>query len=471
VARVVVVGGAGAEALERLGGLAAVARLARQRHEVIWVEPNTPDPETPRMRADPASFTLPAVYRDLFAKTGRPLGSVVDLVPVDPARRFVLADGSVLDLPTANRAATLDAFGRAFGSASAYAWDAMITEAGVMWDGLRRTLAGPPDGAESSRSRPPSWKGRRGSLRAFARARLPDPRARAILEWYTSAAGADPVLAPAALAVLAYTEHAFGSWQVAGGLPALVDAIADRAVLRGASCHPGTITDIRTEGGRVVAVTLADGTTIATDLVVDATGSGISTPVRHSGRTEQQEQEIVAWLRSDGDAAELPVEIVELDASGRAAVVVRRPDLTGDPGGLTVSWPKPAGVRPADLPGLVHQGLADLVRLDVGLNASLVAVRTLATRSAATLASRTVAGGRALPRSPRRRRDLATWLVADPVVLAPGWFRVGTAARGSASIPYLGLSAARVAHECGTVPRAAVRDRDRRAADRPQWPS
>jgi len=242
---------------------------------------------------------------------------------------------------------------------------------------------------------------------------------------------------------------------VAGGLPALVDAIAERAVLRGARSHPGTTTDVRTGGGRVLAVTLADGTTIATDLVVDATGSGVSTPARRSGRTEPQE--IVAWLRLDGDAAGVPAEIVELDASGRPAIVVRRPDLTGDPGGVTVSWPRPAGVLPADLSGLVRKRLGDLARLDSGLTASLVAVRTVGATSGATPQSQMVAAGRPLPGSRRRRRDLATWLVTDPGGPVPGWFRVGTAARGSASVPYLGLSAARAAHECGTVPRGARR--------------
>lgn len=455
MARVVVACCGGADALARLGGLAAAARLARQRHEVTVIEPAESDAESLHVHADPASFTLPAVYRDLFAKTGRPLDSVVEVVPVDPARRFMLADGSVLDLPTGNRAATLDAFGRALGADSAAAWDAMITEAGSMWDDLRRSLADHPDAVASNRSRPPTRQRRYGSLRAFARSRLRDPRARAVLEWYASAAGADPASASSALAVLPYTEHAFGSWQVAGGLPALAAAIAERAVLRGARYHPGTISDVRTESGRVVAVTLADGTNIATDLVVDATGGGMWPRARRPGRSEQLE--VVAALRSDDGAAELPVEIVVLDGSGRPAVVVRRPDLTGDPDGLTVSWPMPLSARPADLPSLVGQVLAGLARLDIRLTASLVAVGTLGATSAAPRTAQTVASRRPLPRIPRRQRDQTAGLVADPVGPAPGWFRVGTAAQGSAAVPYLGLSAAGVAHACGTIPRAASR--------------
>ena len=49
----------------------------------------------------PSLFTLPAVYRDLFLKTGTPLEDVVDLQPVDPAFGYRWSDGVHAVLPGA----------------------------------------------------------------------------------------------------------------------------------------------------------------------------------------------------------------------------------------------------------------------------------------------------------------------------------------------------------------------------------
>ena len=83
----VVVIGAGA------GGMAVAARLAVKRHRVTIVEQSsTYGGKLATYRRDgfafdtgPSLFTLPAVYRDLFLKTGGPLEEAVDLQPVEPA--------------------------------------------------------------------------------------------------------------------------------------------------------------------------------------------------------------------------------------------------------------------------------------------------------------------------------------------------------------------------------------------------
>ena len=104
MARVVVVGGG-------FGGLASAARLAKLGHEVTLVEQSatlggalstvTGD-EGFAWDAGPTTTLLPAVVRDLFRKTGRPLEREpgdVDLVARDLVREHRFEDGSAVRLP------------------------------------------------------------------------------------------------------------------------------------------------------------------------------------------------------------------------------------------------------------------------------------------------------------------------------------------------------------------------------------
>ena len=101
----VVVVGAG------LGGLAAAARLAKLGHRsrssngtAVPVGRSTGSSRTGSCwDAGPSSTTLPAVLRDLFRKSGRPIERYLELTLREPARRHVFADGSSVDLPTGSR--------------------------------------------------------------------------------------------------------------------------------------------------------------------------------------------------------------------------------------------------------------------------------------------------------------------------------------------------------------------------------
>ena len=111
MARVVVVGGG-------YGGLASAARLAKLGHQVTLLErlpelggalaPVTEDGFT--WDAGPTSTLLPAVVRDLFRKTGRPLEDELELVPLDLVREHRFEDDSWVRLPGGSRAAQLAAF-------------------------------------------------------------------------------------------------------------------------------------------------------------------------------------------------------------------------------------------------------------------------------------------------------------------------------------------------------------------------
>ncbi|MFM8773875.1 MAG: NAD(P)-binding protein, partial [Actinomycetota bacterium] len=90
-----------------MGGMAAAARLRVKGHDVTILEQGaTYGGKLARYERDgfvfdtgPSLFTLPAVYRDLFLKTGGALEDAVDLQPLDTAFGYRFGDGSTLEVP------------------------------------------------------------------------------------------------------------------------------------------------------------------------------------------------------------------------------------------------------------------------------------------------------------------------------------------------------------------------------------
>jgi phytoene desaturase len=275
VARVVVVGAG-------LGGLAAAARLAAAGHAVTVLE------QAPQVGGKlgwyardghgfdtgPSLVTLPQVFEDLFAATGAPLSDVLDLQRLDPAVAYRFADGTTTAVP-----GRLDAIaGRLdddLGAGTGAQWSALLTRAEAMWRAteqpfLRSPLAGAATLARLARSASDVRTVAPGrTLRGLGRSYLTDPRLQVMLDRYATYSGSDPRLAPAALLTVPWVEQAFGSWYVRGGLRRLPEAVADRAVERGATVRTGTpVTEVLLSGGRAAGVRLADGEVVPADVVV-----------------------------------------------------------------------------------------------------------------------------------------------------------------------------------------------------------
>ncbi|MEY2990009.1 MAG: hypothetical protein RLZZ163_925, partial [Actinomycetota bacterium] len=113
----VVVIGAGA------AGLATAARLAVKGHNVTVLEQSDRvGGKLATYRRDgfafdtgPSLFTLPAVYRDLFLKTGKALEDEVDLQPVEPGFGYTFADGARVVMPGVDPARCARALGDGLG--------------------------------------------------------------------------------------------------------------------------------------------------------------------------------------------------------------------------------------------------------------------------------------------------------------------------------------------------------------------
>ena len=223
----------------------------------------------------PSLLTLPAVYRDLFIKTGQPIEESLDLVAVDPACRYRFADGTELTLPNASRAGTRRAFDAAFGDGAGADWDRLHQRAQAIWLATRTPfLESPLDGSRdllrlTRRTRDlrtiAPWK----TLRGLGKHYLHDPRHRMLLDRYATYSGSDPRRAPAALAVVPYVEQTFGAWYVLGGLRRLAEAVHDRAAERGVTVRTSCdVAEVVIERGRAAGVRLQTGERLDADVVI-----------------------------------------------------------------------------------------------------------------------------------------------------------------------------------------------------------
>ncbi|NSC21205.1 NAD(P)/FAD-dependent oxidoreductase, partial [Streptomyces albus subsp. chlorinus] len=299
MARIVVIGAG-------MGGMAAAARLAVAGHDVVVHErSDTHGGAVQRYARDgfafdtgPGLLHLPAVYRDLFLKTGRePLEDRVELVRVPVTARHVFPDGGRVTLPNASRGKVRAALDEALGAGAGEHWAGMLNRAREAWEATRRPLleeplrdepssrgalerdgaypAPPPKGLRRLRRRPRQGSASGPTLAQLADDELRDPRLAAMLCGCAWSHGLDPATAPAGAARLAYLEDAFGTWYVKGGMRALADALYARCEQRRVTFRFGSaVTGVREKDGRAAGVELADGSGVEADVVVAGTAPG-----------------------------------------------------------------------------------------------------------------------------------------------------------------------------------------------------
>ncbi|GGL94132.1 phytoene desaturase family protein [Nakamurella endophytica] len=280
MARVVVVGAG-------VGGLVAAVRLAAQGHRVELCEAadrvggklggQVLDTADGRFRFDtgPTLLTLPQVFEDVFAGTGRPLSETVDLRRLDIIAHYRFADGTEVET-VSDQVEQRRRFDASFGSGTGAAWQRVVDRGRDIWTAVEEPVFGRALSGRSVLS-----LGRRlarlQDLRAVAPHRtlhglaaqlLPDRRQRWMLERYATYEGSDPRRAPAALAVVPYLEHRFGAWHVGGGLHRLADALADRFTELGGTLRLGSRVRRIAGNGRVTHVECDDGTRLPADVVV-----------------------------------------------------------------------------------------------------------------------------------------------------------------------------------------------------------
>ncbi|MDQ4084944.1 MAG: FAD-dependent oxidoreductase [Actinomycetota bacterium] len=447
MARVVVVGGG-------FGAMAAAARLAKLGHPVTLCE-RAPDLGGALGRveeqgfawdAGPWSTTLPAVLRDLFRKSGRPLDRMLELVPVRPARVHRFEDGTELTWPTGSRAEQIDAMGPVFGEETALRWAEVVDGLAPVWDLLRRTaLEQPFTGCAALTRDQQRLLDARRSLRRLARRTFRDERLRTLLEHHAVMQGSEPRDTPGFLAVEHYVERTFGHWRPVGGMHALTAALTVRLDERGVDVRTGTeVTGIACKDDAVAAVVLGDGTTLDADVVVGGidprrlfrlleNAPTARRPLRDVDRTIPAVPPGVTHLglTATADVPRLPGETV---LHGENSTLVVRPDDQAPPG--HVGW---TVLRRGDVG---ENTLDALARRGIDVREQVVA---RVDRSPADIVR--ASGG-----SPCGVR----WAGPRTVGLRPahqtpvhGLYCVGASAHPGAGVPLVGLGAASVAQLVG----------------------
>lgn len=423
--RVVVVGGG-------FGGLAAAVRLAKLGHAVTLVERgatlggalSTVTEDGFSWDAGPTYTLLPAVVRDLFRKSGRPVERELDLVPLEVLREHRFEDGSSVRVPSgrAPQVAAFDGLGAGLGQR----WVDHVASYADDWDVLRRGYLENPWDPDSLPKDLAARLGSRESLHRRLRRTFKDERLRLVAGHPLVAEGHDLRSVPAWLGVSAYVEQRFGAWTVEGGLGRIGDALVARLATRGVATMTGTeVRDLVVRRGRVVAVR-----TTTSEVEADAVVCAID-PRRLPALAPYVEQTLPAALPMVvhvGLAEDLPDLPHELVLHGDPMLVVRR-----------------NGPRTVTVHGrgrLAEDILRALARHGIDLRAQVVARVDRSPRDQVELWGSSPYGVLWQGRATVRQR-------LGPRTPVAGVYAAGAHATPGAGLPFVGLSAALVAAEIG----------------------
>ena len=263
-----------------LGGLAAAVTLAHAGMRVSLFEKNSHfggklmPVELGSYRFDfgPNTITLPGVFQQVIAQTGRDPEQYFQLEKLDVHTRNHFSDGSQIDF-TADRDGmmhqleTLDPF-------AAGRYDAFLKETERLYrlseqyffplsfQSFRDYLS-PALGKALLQVRPYE------SMDRFFSRYFKHPGLRQAFGRYATYIGSSPYKAPATFAMIAHLELAQGVFYAKGGNTSIAEGFAAVAAECGAQLHADTaVTRILTEKGQACGVELADGRMVEADAVI-----------------------------------------------------------------------------------------------------------------------------------------------------------------------------------------------------------
>jgi phytoene desaturase len=274
--RVIIIGGG-------MAGLASAARLAKKGHRVTLFEASeklggkcqSENINGFIFDTGPSLLTLPAVYRDLFIKTGKRLEHLVELQPVDPAFEYIFHDGKRVTFPNLSHKGSVNAITEAFGESAGQDWHQLLTKAEAMWESSREDfIEGELKSLKHFLKRKnllsdlftiSPWS----SLRSLTSRHTKNPYLRKIIDRYATYTGSDPREVPAVLLTIAFVEEAFGAWHVKGGIGTLGIKLAERVGELGVEVHLNSpVSKLRITDGKATGVLLEDGREFDSDIVI-----------------------------------------------------------------------------------------------------------------------------------------------------------------------------------------------------------
>ena len=431
MAGVVVIGGG-------FGGLASAARLAKLGHEVTLLERSTSlggavglvETEGFSWDSGPNSTLLPAVIRDLFRKTGRPLERELELVPQEIIREHRFEDETAVALPGGSRGAQLDAV-EALGPGLGEQWCEYVSSFADDWETIRREYLERPWRPEVADKAVAALIYSRETIAKRLKRTFKDQRLRLMAAHPFVIDGHDPRNVPAWMGTTAYLEQSFGVWKVAGGMGLLTQALEERLATRGVTVHRETeADDVVVRNGRVVAVATNRGE-LDTDLVVCAIDPRrLPALASHVVYTMPALPPVICHLGLSGDVPDLPPEVV----------------FHGDPMlVLRTDGRAPSGAQAWSVYGrgkLAEDMVLALARAGVNIRAHVEVRVDRSPREQVETWGGSPMGVLWQGRDTVRRR-------LGPTTPIPGVYAAGAHATPGSGLPFVGLSAALVAQEIG----------------------
>ena len=266
-----------------IGGMSAGARLAKAGHDVTIYENSERSGGKCRTEwfgdyafdTGPSLLTLPAVYRDLFLKTGKRIEHILNIKPVDPAFNYHFSDGSSVLFPNLSNPNTYNAIEKSYGLVAGNQWKELIKRAERMWEVSREPFI------ESELKSIFLLLKRKNllreikeiapftSLRKLSEKLKLDPHLQMIVDRYATYTGSDPRSAPAVLLTIAFVESTFGAWHIEGGVGQLSAALEQRCTDLGVKFKFNTlVTQILVKNNQTTGVRTSAGIDIKSDLVV-----------------------------------------------------------------------------------------------------------------------------------------------------------------------------------------------------------
>jgi UDP-galactopyranose mutase len=432
MARVVVIGGG-------YGGLASAARLAKDGHEVTLLEGGDRlggalgyvEQDGFRWDMGPTHTLLPAVLRDLFRKSGRPLEKELELVPVDPVARHVFDDDTQLDLPCGSRAAQIEAVDRDLGTGLGAQWAAYVDTFADDWEALRRDWLERPYSPDLASKQTKALLATRMTLSKLAQKSFKDERLRLVAGYPMTLEGHDLRNVPAWLGMWTYVEQNFGAWTIPGGMGALADALTARLATRGVTVLLSSpALDLELSGGRVAGVRTEQGVVAADHVVCAIDPRRLPALASLVDRTMPVIPPVTCYIGVVGPVPDLPREVV---LHGDPMIVLR----TGGqaPEGAHAWTLLGRGRLAEDIVTAMHRGgirVRDQVEVRVD-------------RSPRDLVEQW--GGSPYGVLWQGRNTVSRRL--GPATPVPGVFLAGAHATPGAGLPSVGLSAALVAQSIG----------------------
>jgi phytoene desaturase len=272
------------------GGLAAAVRLGARGWRVTVLERlSQPGGRAIVHRQDgftfdagPTVITAPFLFEELWQLCGRRLADDVALVPVSPFYRVRFDDGSTFDCsgdPDAMRAqvarlspadlAGWDRFQRLSESIYRVGFEQLAHRPFSRWTDMARVLP--------QLVRLQGWR----SVHGLAARHVRDPRLRVVLSFQSLLVGGNPFDTTAVYCLIAHLERRHGVHFAMGGTGALVQGLLNLIHGQGNAVRCGhDVAEILVDQrGQAAGVRLADGRTVASDVVVS--NADASTTYRH----------------------------------------------------------------------------------------------------------------------------------------------------------------------------------------------